>query len=86
MTAGIVAWRDHHLFSGSVASNCLSRCPMDRLQRAPITSRDETHPSLAAILAQFRDTTPKSITTVLQTGVHSLFNIAGRPWLSKFSS
>ena len=54
MTAGIVAWRDHPLFAGTVAPEDLARYPWIDFDWPAPASLDETRPSLAAILAQLR--------------------------------
>ena len=52
MTAGIVAWRDHPLFAGTVAPENLARYPWIDYDWPAPASLVDTRPSLAAILAE----------------------------------
>ena len=75
MTAGIVAWRDHPLFAGTVTPEDLARYPWIDYDWPAPASLDETRPSLAAILAQLRGEGPAGIVTVLRLGA-----AASLPW------
>ena len=85
MTAGIVAWRDHPLFAGTVAPQDLARYPWIDYDWPAPASLDESRPSLAAILAQVRGAGPSGIVTVLRLGAAGLFALAGGPWLAWLS-
>ena len=85
MTAGIVAWRDHPLFAGPVAPEDLARYPWIDYDWPAPASRDESRPSLAAILAQLRGEGPAGIVTVLRLGAAGLLALAGGPWLAWLS-
>ena len=65
MTAGVVAWRGHPLLGGPVAPEDLARYPWIDFDWPAPASRDESRPSLAAILAQLRDTAHARVTAVL---------------------
>ena len=82
MTAGIVAWRGHPLLGGPVAPEDLARYPWIDFDWPAPASRDESRPSLAAILAQLRDTAHARIVTVLRLDGAGLFALAGGPWLA----
>ena len=86
MTAGIVAWRDHPLFAGSVTPADLARYPWIDFDWPAPASLDETRPSLAAILAQLRGEGPAGIVTVLRLGAAGLLALAGGPWLAWLST
>ena len=86
MTAGIVAWRDHPLFAGTVAPNDLARYPWIDFDWPAPASLDETRPSLAAILAQLRGAGAAGIVTVLRLGAAGLFALATGPWLAWLST
>ena len=86
MTAGIVAWRDHPLFAGSVTPADLARYPWIDFDWPAPASLDETRPSLAAILAQLRGQGPAGIVTVLRLGAAGLLALAGGPWLAWLST
>ena len=86
MTAGIVAWRDHPLFAGSVAPKDLARYPWIDFDWPAPASLDETRPSLAAILAQLRGAGTAGIVTVLRLGAAGLLALAGGPWLAWLST
>ena len=86
MTAGIVAWRDHPLFAGSVAPQDLARYPWIDFDWPAPASLDETRPSLAAILAQLRGEGAAGIVTVLRLGAAGLFALATGPWLAWLST
>ena len=86
MTAGIVAWRDHPLFAGTVAPKDLARYPWIDFDWPAPASLDETRPSLAAILAQLRGAGPAGIVTVLRLGAAGLLALAGGPWLAWLST
>ena len=86
MTAGIVAWRDHPLFAGSVAPEDLARYPWIDFDWPAPASLDETRPSLAAILAQLRGAGAAGIVTVLRLGAAGLLALAGGPWLAWLST
>ena len=86
MTAGIVAWRDHPLFAGSVTPEDLARYPWIDFDWPAPASLDETRPSLAAILAQLRGEGPAGIVTVLRLGAAGLLALAGGPWLAWLST
>ena len=79
MTAGIVAWRDHPLFAGSVAPEDLARYPWIDFDWPAPASLDETRPSLAAILAQLRGAGAAGIVTVLRLGAAGLLRPGRRP-------
>ena len=79
MTAGIVAWRDHPLFAGSVAPQDLARYPWIDFDWPAPASLDDTRPSLAAILAQLRGAGAAGIVTVLRLGAAGLIALAGGP-------
>ena len=79
MTAGIVAWRDHPLFAGTVTPADLARYPWIDFDWPAAASLDETRPSLAAILAQLRGAGPAGIVTVLRLGAAGLLALADRP-------
>ena len=79
MTAGIVAWRDHPLFAGTVTPADLARYPWIDYDWPAAASLDETRPSLAAILAQLRGEGPAGIVTVLRLGAAGLLALADRP-------
>ena len=82
MTAGVVAWCDHPLLGGPVAPEDLARYPWIDFDWPAPASRDESRPSLAAILAQLRGEAPAGIVTVLRLGAAGLFAMAGGPWLA----
>ena len=82
MTAGVVAWRGHPLLGGPVAPEDLARYPWIDFDWPAPASRDESRPSLAAILAQLRGEGPAGIVTVLRLGATGLFAMAGGPWLA----
>ena len=86
MTAGIVAWRDHPLFAGTVTPADLARYPWIDFDWPAPASLDETRPSLAAILAQLRGAGPAGIVTVLRLGAAGLFALATGPWLAWLST
>ena len=86
MTAGIVAWRDHPLFAGSVAPKDLARYPWIDFDWPAPASLDETRPSLAAILAQLRGEGAAGIVTVLRLGAAGLLALATGPWLAWLST
>ena len=86
MTAGIVAWRDHPLFAGTVAPKDLARYPWIDFDWPAPASLDETRPSLAAILAQLRGEGAAGIVTVLRLGAAGLFALATGPWLAWLST
>ena len=82
MTAGVVAWRGHPLLGGPVAPEDLARYPWIDFDWPTPASRDESRPSLAAILAQLRDTAHARVTAVLRVGGAGLFAMVGGPWLA----
>ena len=82
MTAGVVAWRGHPLLGRPVAPEDLARYPWIDFDWPAPASRDESRPSLAAILAQLRDTAHARIVTVLRLDGAGLFAMAGGPWLA----
>ena len=82
MTAGVVAWRGHPLLGGPVAPEDLARYPWIDFDWPAPASRGESRPSLAAILAQLRDTAHARIVTVLRLDGAGLFAMAGGPWLA----
>ena len=86
MTAGIVAWRDHPLFAGTVTPADLARYPWIDFNWPAAASLDETRPPLAAILAQLRGEGPAGIVTVLRLGAAGLLALAGGPWLAWLST
>ena len=60
----------------------LARYPWIDFDWPTPASRDESRPSLAAILAQLRDTAHARVTAVLRVGGAGLFAMAGGPWLA----
>ena len=86
MTAGVVAWRGHPLLGGPVAPEDLARYPWLDFDWPAPASRDENRPSLAAILAQLRDTAPARIVTLLRLDGAGLFAMAGGPWFAWLST
>ena len=86
MTAGIVAWRDHPLFAGTVVPKDLARYPWIDFDWPAPASLDETRPSLAAILAQLRGAGAAGIVTVLRLGAAGLLALAAGPWLAWLST
>ena len=86
MTAGVVAWHGHPLLGGPVAPEDLARYPWIDFDWPAPASRDESRPSLAAILAQLRNTAHARIVTVLRLDGAGLFAMAGGPWLAWLST
>ena len=82
MTVGIVARRGHPLLGGPLAPEDLARYPWIDFDWPAPASRDESRPSLAAILAQLRDTAHARFTAVLRLDGAGLFAMAGGPWLA----
>ena len=68
MTAGVVAWHGHPLLGGPVAPEDLARYPWIDFDWPAPASRDESRPSLAAILAQLRDTAHARVAVDRRTG------------------